>query len=108
MKQKTQDPGSGHITCLTCSAIYPSGLFWCELRGFGAISHINVCLLFNIMKLDDTRLVVLKLNSSVSIQKNMTLLSAILCLNHFSFYWTTPTKPCHRAKGMAVYYSRTR
>lgn len=42
-----------HILPLTCSAIYPSGLFWCEFwRSF--------CLFLNTMEVDGNRLVVLK------------------------------------------------
>lgn len=38
---------------LTVVQINPSRLFWCKLCRFGYISHRNVCLLSNIMKLDD-------------------------------------------------------
>ena len=56
---------------LQCYSIDQSRLFWCELPSVG---DIHVCLLSNIMELDDTLLVVLKapkntfekLNSNVS------------------------------------------
>ena len=48
------------IVPLTCSAIYQSRLFWCELQSVGDIGRRDVFLLFNIMELDGTRLEVLK------------------------------------------------
>ena len=48
-----------HIFPLTCSAVYQSRLFWCELPSVGDIGRRDVCLLSNIMELDGTRLVVL-------------------------------------------------
>ena len=41
-----------HIFPLTCSAIYQSKLFWCELSSFGDISRRDFCLLSNIMGLN--------------------------------------------------------
>ena len=36
---------------LTCSAIYPSRYFWCEVRSFGDINCRDVCFLSSIMAL---------------------------------------------------------
>jgi len=60
------------------SAFYQSRLFWCELPSVGDICCRNVCFLSNIMELDGTRLVVLKvpkntlerLNINLSLSKN--------------------------------------
>lgn len=35
---------------LTCSAVQPPTLFWCELPNFGAIGCRDICLLFNVME----------------------------------------------------------
>lgn len=43
-----------HIFPVTCSAIYPSKLFLCELPSCGDIVCRNVCLPSSIMELDDT------------------------------------------------------
>ncbi|MDF4341209.1 hypothetical protein P3480_25735, partial [Vibrio parahaemolyticus] len=67
-----------HIIPLTCSAIYQSGLFCCELQSVGDISRRDVCLLSNIIELDGTQLMVLnapkntfeKPNSNVCSQKS--------------------------------------
>lgn len=48
-----------HILSLTCSAIHPSSLFWCELPSPGDIGRRDVCFLSNTMELDGTQLVVL-------------------------------------------------
>ena len=40
-----------HIFPLTCNAIYPSRLFWCELSSFGYIDQRDVCFLSNVMVL---------------------------------------------------------
>lgn len=45
-----------HIFPFTCSAIYPSRLFWSELLSFG---HRNACILSNTKELDVAQLVVL-------------------------------------------------
>ncbi|MDF4377384.1 hypothetical protein P3378_24580, partial [Vibrio parahaemolyticus] len=49
-----------HIFPLTCSAFYQYRLFWCELLSVGDIGCRDVCLLLNIMELDGTQLVMLK------------------------------------------------
>lgn len=42
------------------SVVYPYRLFRCELKSLGDISCRHVCLVFNLEKLDRTRLDVLK------------------------------------------------
>ncbi|MDF4285660.1 hypothetical protein P3436_25565, partial [Vibrio parahaemolyticus] len=49
-----------HFIPLTWSAVYQSRLFWCELASGLDIGRRDVCLLSNIMKLEGTQLVVLK------------------------------------------------
>ena len=41
-----------HISPLTCSAIYQSRLFWCELPSFGDIGRRDFCLFSKIMGLN--------------------------------------------------------
>lgn len=48
--------GAAHPIYFPPSALFPSRLFKCELFG-----RTNVCLLLNIMELDGSRLLVLKL-----------------------------------------------
>ena len=48
-----------HVFPLTCSAIYQSRMFWCELPSFEDIVCRDFCLLSNIMGLNGARNVVL-------------------------------------------------
>lgn len=68
-----------HILPVTCSAIYQSRLFWCELPNVRDISCRDVCLLWNIVELDGTQLVVLKVPKRYILQ-NSTAMS--LSRNH--------------------------
>lgn len=52
----------GHVFPLTCNDIHPSRQFWCELLRFGE-GYRDVCLLSDIMLLNDTRLLVLRENT---------------------------------------------
>jgi len=73
--QFTQKSKTYFTSYLWC---YLTSFFWCELQSVGDISHRDVCLLLNIMELDGTPLLVLKmpkntfekLSSNVSLQKS--------------------------------------
>lgn len=53
-------PKSKEHIPLTCSAFYQSRSFWCELLSFGDKGHRDVCLVSNVMELNGTQHVVLK------------------------------------------------
>ena len=60
LKDQLTPKSKTHIFTLACSAIYPSGLFWCELPSVEDINRRDVFLLSNIMELDGIQFVVLK------------------------------------------------
>ena len=65
---------------LTCSSIYPSRYFWCEVRSFGDINCRDVCFLSSIMALME--IVGTGLMAQKQKKKKKRNLSAMFLLNY--------------------------
>lgn len=92
-------PKSKEHTPLTWSAFYQSRSFWCELLSFGDKGHRDVCLVSNVMELNGTQHVVLKVPVrclfSVIMNRLLKIIHKLFCEEFLAgdvfFFFTHPT-----------------